>query len=83
MIKYKDFAPRIVKRGLLREPIEVESFSDAVNVANQWIENRAIQVINIETVILPDNSEGTSMGIYGGSMLGYSYLQCVRVWYRE
>ena len=65
MIKYQDFAPRITKRGTFLGAAEYESFSDVVSVANQWIGNSAIQVMNVETVVLPDSLESTSDCVYG------------------
>ncbi|WP_413168115.1 hypothetical protein ACL6C3_15480 [Capilliphycus salinus ALCB114379] len=95
LIKYKDFAPRITKRGPFGGASEYESFSEVVSAVNQWIENTTIQVINVETVVLPDRIEGTSDGVYGVTTsnafypvmisqgLTINYFQCVRVWYRE
>jgi hypothetical protein len=66
-----------------------------VSAVNQWIENTTTQVINVETVVLPDRIEGTSDGVYGVTVSNGFYLvminqgvaincfQCVRVWYRE
>lgn len=56
-----------------------------VSTANQWIENSSVQVINIETVVLPNSSPGTDYAMYitsDGYRANYWY-QCVRVWYRE
>jgi hypothetical protein len=95
MIKYKDFAPRITERGSFGGPTEYESFSEVVSAVNQWIESTTIQVINVETVILPDRIEGTSDDVYGvttsnafypvmiSQSLPIKYFQCVRIWYRE
>jgi len=95
MIQCKDFAPRITERGLFGGPAEYEFFSEVVSAANQWIESTTIQVINVETIILPDRVEGTSDGVYGVTVSNGSYpvmisqgltincFQCVRVWYRE
>lgn len=95
MIKCKDFAPRITQRGPFGGASEYESFSDVVSTANQWIESRTIQVIDVETVVLPDRIEGTSDGDYGLTIgnsfhpvtisqgLTINCFQCVRVWYRE
>lgn len=95
MIKYKDFAPRITERGPFGGASEYESFSKVVSAANQWIESTTIQVINVETVVLPDRIEGTSDGDYGLTIsnsfhpvmisqgLTINCFQCVRVWYRE
>jgi hypothetical protein len=95
MIKYEDFAPRITERGPFGGASDYESFSEVVSAANQWIESRTIQVINIETVVLPDRIEGTSDDVYGLTVsnsfhpvmisqgLTINCFQCVRVWYRE
>jgi hypothetical protein len=96
MIKYKDFAPRITERGPFGGPSDYESFSEVVSAVNQWIEIGTIQVINVETVVLPDWSiESTNDDVYGVTTsngyypvmisqgLPIKYFQCVRVWYRE
>jgi hypothetical protein len=95
MIQCKDFAPRITERGPFGGPAEYEFFSEVVSAANQWIESTTIQVINVETIILPNRVEGTSDGVYGVAVSNGFYpvmisqgvtincFQCVRVWYRE
>jgi hypothetical protein len=95
LIQYKDFAPRINERGPFGGASDYEPFSEVVSAANQWIESRTIQVINVETVVLPDRIEGTSDDVYGvktsnafhpvmiSQGLTINYFQCVRVWYRE
>ncbi|MBD2058325.1 hypothetical protein H6F88_20405 [Oculatella sp. FACHB-28] len=95
MIQCKNFAPRITERGPFSGASDYESFSEVVSAANQWIESRTIQVINVETVVLPDRLEGTSDGVYGVTVSNGFYpvmisqgatincFQCVRVWYRE
>jgi hypothetical protein len=65
MIKYKDFAPRITERGPFGGGSDYESFAEVVNAVDRWIESTTIQVINVETVVLPDRIEGTSDGVYG------------------
>ena len=66
-----------------------------MSAVNQWIASTTIQVINVETVVLPDRIEGTSDDVYGVTTsnafhpvmisqgLAIKYFQCVRVWYRE
>jgi hypothetical protein len=95
MIQCKDFAPRITERGPFGGASDYESFSEVVSAANQWIESTTIQVINVETVVLPDRIEGTSDDVYGMKVSNGYYpvmitqgitincFQCVRVWYRE
>jgi len=95
MIQYKDFAPRITERGPFGGPSEYDSYSEVVSAVNQWIESTTIQVINVETVVLPDRIEGTNDDVYGVTTsnafhpvmisqgLAINCFQCVRVWYRE
>jgi hypothetical protein len=95
MIQYKDFAPRITDRGPFGGASEYESFAEVVSAVNQWIESSTIQMITVETVVLPDRIEGTSDGVYGVKTSNGYYpvmisqgvtincFQCVRVWYRE
>ncbi len=95
MIQFKDFAPRITDRGPFGGPSEYESFSEVVSAVNQWIGSVTIQVINVETIVLPDRIEGTSDDVYGVTTsnafhpvmisqgLAINCFQCVRVWYRE
>jgi len=61
MIQYKDFAPRITERGPFGGASEYESFSEVVSAVNQWIESTTIQVINVETVVLPIASKAQVM----------------------
>ncbi|MCU0527875.1 MAG: hypothetical protein MUF72_24030 [Elainella sp. Prado103] len=95
MIQYKDFAPRITERGPFGGPAQYESFSEVVSALNQWIASTTIQVINVETVVLPDSLKSTSDDVYGVTVsngvypvmisqgVTVNYFQCVRVWYRE
>ena len=95
LIQCKDFAPRITERGPFGGASEYESFPEIVSAVNQWIASRAIQVINVETVVLPDRIEGTSEGDYGLTVsnsfhpvmisqgVTINCFQCVRVWYTE
>ena len=95
MIQCKDFAPRITERGPFGGASDYESFSEVVSEVNEWIENTTIQVINVETIVLPDSLKSTSDGVYGVTVSNGVYpvmisqgvtvncFQCVRVWYRE
>jgi hypothetical protein len=62
-----------------------------VSAVNQWIESTTIQVINVETVVLPDRIKGMGDGDYGVTTsnafypvmisqgLAINCFQCVRV----
>ena len=95
MIQCKDFAPRITEREPFGGASDYESFSEVVSAANRWIESTTIQVINVETVVLPDSLKSTNDDVYGVTTSNAFYpvmisqgitincFQCVRVWYRE
>jgi len=85
-----------MKRGPLGGVVAVEPFSKVVSTANQWIETASVQVMNVETIVLPSSSTGqtvappsnsldTGGGIYR-AWTGDGYInwyQCVRIWYRD
>ena len=88
MIAYRDFAPHLIKRGMLHAD-QYENFNAAVAAANSWITESLIDPITIETVVLPnitlDRSEGTSDGRVETEEAMTSvneWYQFVRVWYR-
>jgi len=88
MIVYRDFAPRLIKRGMLHAD-QMENFDAAVRSANEWIAANGIEPTNVETVVLPnitpDRSEGTGDGRVETEEAMTSvneWYQFVRVWYR-
>ena len=87
MIGFQDFAPRqTVPAGFLR-PAQHEMLQEALAVANGWIAQNNVQVINVETVVLPNIYHPGEQGStdpelrISGEMSSYWY-QIVRVWYR-
>lgn len=88
MISYRDFAPHAIKRGLLHSDT-YQNFDAAVTAANAWLAGSAIDIVSIETVVLPnisaDRSEGTSDGRVETEEAMTSineWYQFLRVWYR-
>jgi hypothetical protein len=88
MISYRDFAPHVIKRGLLHTD-DYETFDAAVAAANAWLVASNIDLVNIETVVLPnispDKSEGTADGRVETEEAMTSineWYQFLRVWYR-
>jgi len=84
MIKFEDFAPRMTKSGLFSR--EFESFEAALDGANTWIENYGIDVVNIETVVLPqiwgNGEEGTTdVDLRVDGEWTTTWHQFIRVWY--
>ena len=85
MICFEDFAPRMLKSGLFSR--EFESFDAALAGANEWIEDNGIDVVNIETVVLPQIwgafEEGGTTDVDLGVGEGSRWHQFIRVWYRR
>ncbi len=81
MIDQKDFVPKTISTHWLKG-VSTESFDSAVEAAGHWIDSEKIDVINIETVVLPmdaaDNSEMPSIPGIAGSL-----RQFIRVWFRR
>lgn len=89
MIRYRDFAPHVIKRGILHSDA-YENFDAAVEAANTWLAESSIDLLTVETVVLPnispDKSEGTADGRVETEEAMTSineWYQFLRVWYRE
>ena len=87
MLKYKDFVPRQLKAPGVFDQGEHESFDHAVEAANQWISSNSIQLISLETVVLPNIwsrwEEGSSDASIGTGEAPSRWHQFLRCWYRE
>lgn len=88
MLRYRDFAPRMLEEPGLFSAGHYETFDDAVTAANAWIVEERIQLISIETVVLPNIfsrwEEGTKDGSLGTSGDSPSrWHQVLRCWYRD
>jgi len=81
IIHYKDFSPSAVEHKVFST--EYESFSEVVALANEWIRDSGVTVLNVETVVLPnlqeikDTSQVVTIMKHSGSYM----FQVVRVWY--
>lgn len=87
-IAYRDFAPRELSPAAFLRPATYEPFSQAVAAANEWIAAEAVQVMNVETVALPNlwgpHSQGTEDPDIGArSDFPVMWNQFVRVWYER
>jgi len=84
MITYKDFAPQMTKKGFFSTTFQ--TFDEAVLAANQWIQQTQVEIVNIETVVLPEmwSEDGTTDTelTTSGEMMS-SWYQFIRVWYRQ
>ena len=86
-IQFKDFVPRKVAEAGLFKPAEFESFDEAVKAASRWVKENDVQLINVETVLLPNiwshfenGTADSSLGTSGDSPSHWH--QFVRCWYR-
>ncbi len=89
MIRYRDFAPRRIKRGMLHSD-DYESFDAAVAAANVWIADAKPRIVNAETVVLPNISPDDGDRTIDGrveteeAMTSINeWYQFVRIWYDE
>ena len=88
MIEYRDFAPKQLAAAGFIKSASFDTLDAAVAAANEWIAAANIDVINVETVVLPNlwtpHSQGTvdpNRVLQSG--FAESWNQFVRVWYRR
>jgi hypothetical protein len=87
MIAYRDFAPRQLTAPALLRPATLESLDEALAAANDWIETEKVDVVNVETVVLPNVWSPHQKGTTDPQMITQSefavaWNQFIRVWYR-
>ena len=87
MVKCKDFVPKVVIPGGFFSSHKLEEFNNCLNKANQWIEEEKIDLINVETVVLPniydpleEGSRDTNLDTHGDTTSNWN--QFIRVWYK-
>ena len=88
MIRYQDFVPQMTGQAALFTPATYEPFDAALALANKWVKENGIRVIQIETVVLPniwsrweEGSQDTSLATSGES--ASHWHQFIRIWYQE
>lgn len=59
-----------------------ESLNQILNNANQWIERNEIDVLNVETVLLPNSEPKKKDNATHWAHANWGWSQIVRVWYR-
>ncbi|MFI5256991.1 MAG: hypothetical protein ACHQRK_07000 [Gemmatimonadales bacterium] len=89
MIRHRDFTPRRIPGGILHAD-RYESFDQAVAAAQEWIDAGKIDVVSMETVVLPNiwshDEEGTTDASVETAQAMTSvneWNQFLRVWYRD
>jgi len=86
MIGFADFVPTVVQAGGFLRPEERAPVQEAVDRANQWIAEHHVQVLNVETVVMPNlfapgerGPQDASVGVLGD--YPQRWYQFIRVWY--
>jgi len=81
MIKFKDFEIKTTDLGGFIAPRTFESVDESLLRMNNWIEEKEIVVLNVETLFIPDKK--TKLGAYKvSSDVGTWWHQIYRVWYQ-
>jgi len=81
-VAFKDFFPQVTHSGFLAS--EYESFEQVVHRANQWMQQSGVQVLNVETLVLPNVSneaEASQTNIRTSGEMSSYWRQILRVWH--
>ena len=86
MIKCKDFVPE-KKKGSFFKAGSMQHFDEVLKDLNTWVDQEAIEVVSIETVVLPNIHESDEDGsmdteLWTGGESASKWYQLVRVWYK-
>jgi len=82
-ISFKDFHGKFLKEsGCIDEP-DLEPIGRAVELANQWIVENMVKVINVETVMINFNRKSVDTLQLEGMQTKYRNTQIVRVWHLD
>ncbi len=86
MIAFQDFVPQQLQPPGFLTAAKYAPISQAVQVANDWIRQYGVKVLNVETVVLPNvyrfGEEGTGdADLHVSGDTSSDWYQFVRVWY--
>ena len=85
VIRFKDFLPEIKKQGWFSN--EYATLEETLEKANLWVTQNNVQVLNVETVVLPNlehrpyQTKETKMETF--SQVNSYWYQVIRVWYQS
>ena len=87
MLKFKDFVPTRIKKAGFLSQAQFEHFTDKVGEINEWVTENSIEIVSIETVVLPniwdeheEGSEDVDLATSGTNIS--SWHQFIRIWYK-
>jgi hypothetical protein len=81
-IAFKDFFPQVTRSGFLSS--DYESFAQVVQRANDWMASSGVNVLNVETVVLPNVNtaeEAQQTNIRTSGEMSSYWRQIIRIWY--
>lgn len=87
MIQFKDFRPEPTQEGWFN--VFWPTLDVLVATMNQWAADAAVEIVNVETVIVPTLASGTAsthLAAESWDLGAYQTMpafQFIRVWYRE
>ncbi len=89
MLAYRDFVPRMITPAARMQRAEFESLQTALDDGNDWVKSNDVDVVNVETVVLPnihhpheEGSEDVDLR-HDDDFVHTQWHQFVRVWYRK
>ena len=90
MVSYRDFVPGDTT-PLIAIRRSYESITEVMVRANAWIDEAGIDVLNVETLLLPAGNAEKGESRFtdnmqfdlGGIEIGGARVQVVRIWFRE
>ena len=88
MILFRDFAPKQLRPAGFLKAAEYQELHEALADANRWVEENAIEVVNVETVVLPSlhdpMEEGTTdPELHVSGKMSTTWHQFIRVWFQS
>lgn len=86
LLAYKDFLPKLLKYKPEEKILEFETFPNLVRSANIWIKANNINVINIETLVLPNIFSTREHGSVDTCLITNqttAWHQIIMLWYRN
>lgn len=81
-LAFKDFFPTVLRSGVLSS--DYEPFPSVVRRANEWMARSGVQVLNVETLVLPnvsDEAGAQQTNIRTSGEVSSYWRQVLRVWY--
>ncbi len=87
MIKCKDFVPEKKKGGIFKSG-SMQHFEDVLQEMDSWVAQTNINVVSIETLLLPNIHESDEEGsqdteLWTGGESASKWYQVIRLWYSE